>query len=199
MQPCAGLTGSTTTASSPPSGKPRLLKPRPTTLQPTNSSIWSHGPTDRASGEPGTLRSLCLGQWPNAASHTPKRPDSYSRTFSDRVRVIEYSPYWSHHPFVPEGNSTLRVKLASKFIHHGVADILQTLLQPPLYNWFEIFGDVILRSKQGDCFPECEARDNCLRFRWSEKVLPDEPLLLFAAPPPCLCLISGAGAALVVS
>lgn len=56
VQPCAGLTGSTTTACSAPSGTFRLLTPRPTTMQPTRPSIWSHDSNETASGKPGTLQ-----------------------------------------------------------------------------------------------------------------------------------------------
>lgn len=54
--PCAGWTGSTTIGCSAPSGTSRRPKPRPTTMQPTRPSIWSHDSNKTASGKPGTLQ-----------------------------------------------------------------------------------------------------------------------------------------------
>jgi len=54
-QPCAGSIGSTTGASSAPSGTSCPQKPRPNTMQPTRPSIWSHDSNETASGKPGTL------------------------------------------------------------------------------------------------------------------------------------------------
>jgi transposase InsO family protein len=76
-QPCAGLTGSTTTACSVPSGTSRLPRPRPTTMLPSTPSIWLHDSNETASGKPGALQTdprksgKCRrgsGPWPRLSS-----------------------------------------------------------------------------------------------------------------------------------
>jgi len=58
---CAGSTGSTITACSVPSGTSRPPRPKPTTMQPTRPSIWSHNSNETASRKPRTLHgSFCM-------------------------------------------------------------------------------------------------------------------------------------------
>ena len=78
-QPCAGSIGSTTGASSAPSGTSCPQKPRPNTMQPTRPSIWSHDSNETASGKPGTLQIV-----PGRSSFDRISSDDVFRTLSVR-------------------------------------------------------------------------------------------------------------------
>ena len=55
-RPCAGSTGSTTSACSVPSAISRPPRQKPITMQPATTSIWSHDSNETASGKPGMLQ-----------------------------------------------------------------------------------------------------------------------------------------------